>query len=90
MVADTKKVQSLINRCGDAMVAIRAQIAVLEDYRDRFQAADPDLAGTPFAGQGSALATMSASIDTLRTEANRAVWTALIAAKVPTHRGGGL
>lgn len=82
-----KKVADLVNGAAVAAQAIRAQVAILKALRTIFNTVNPSVVGTPLAGN---LAALSASIDALDTQANLAVWTAMIAAYVPSHQGNSL
>jgi hypothetical protein len=91
MAADSKKVQTIVNIAARAAEDVREAIARLEAARTLFNAVNPDRTGTPLAG-GNAAA-LSGAIDRLGTLVNdtdAAIWSALIAAKVPTHRGEAL
>lgn len=87
MSQDKKKVQTLINRAGDAMVEVRAAVAIINDYKDRFVAANPDVTGTTLEGNVPAL---NSALTALTAEVDKPIWTALIDAKVPSHRGEAL
>ncbi len=87
MVADTKKVQTLINRTADAMIDVREAVAVINDYKARFVAASPDVTETPLEGNVAALNT---ALIALTTQADKPIWTQLIAAKVGSHRSEAL
>ena len=87
MAQDKKKVQTLINRAGDAMVEVRAALVVINDYKDRFVAANPDVTGTALEGNVAAL---NSALTALTAEVDKPIWTALIDAKVPSHRGEAL
>lgn len=86
-VPDTKKVADLVNSAATEALSIRASVARLKALRTAFLAANPSVVGTPLAGN---LAALSASIDALDTQASLAVWTAMIAAYVPSHQGNSL
>lgn len=86
-VSDSKKVQTLINRAADEMIIIRAAVARLEATRLLFVAENPNVTGTPLEGN---VTTVGNAIAALKAEADKAVWTGLIAARVPSHRGEAL
>lgn len=86
-VPDTKKVADLVNAAAVAAQTIRAQVLLLKGLRTTFLAVNPNVTGTPLAGNLTAL---SNSIDALDTESGKAVWTAMINAYVPSHQGGSL
>lgn len=86
-VADSKKVQTLINRAANEMAIIRAATARLEATRLLFVAANPDVTGTPLEGN---VTTVGNAIAALKAEVDKAIWTGLIAARVPSHRGEAL
>ena len=84
MVADTKKVQTMINICADQAQIVRAAIARMLAVRVAFATHNPDVTGTPLEGN---VATVNQAITDLNAEANKSIWDAMIAAKVPSHRG---
>ena len=86
-VPDTKKVADLVNAAALAATAIRAQVAALKLLRTTYLAVNPSTVGTPLAGN---LAALSNSIDALDTESAKAVWTTMIDAYEPTHKGSSL
>ena len=86
-VPDPKKVQSMVNICGQQMIEIRAAVQVMTDIKAKFQVANPNVTGTPLAGNVAAL---NAAYTALKTEVDKAIWTNLIAAIVPTHAGKAL
>lgn len=91
MAADTKKVQTLVNIAADAAASVRAGVDQMKAARSLFQTVAPSTVGTPLAGGNAA--TLSAAIDRLDALINTtdaAIWTALIAAKVPTHNNEAL
>ncbi len=87
MASDRKKVQTMVNICGQQMVIIRAAMARIEAVKAAYQTASPDPTGTPLEGK---VATVNQAITDLATEAGKAVWTQMIAAIVPTHRNKAL
>lgn len=82
-----KKVADLVNATALSAQLIRGEVAKLKALRTLFLAANPSVVGTPLAGN---LAALSASIDVLDTQASLAVWSAMIAAYVPSHQGNSL
>lgn len=86
-VPDQKKVADLVNAAGYAAQDIRTQVALLKTLRTTYLAVNPNVAGTPLAGN---LSTLSAAIDTLDTAASAAIWTTMINAIVPSHQGNSL
>jgi len=86
-IADSKKVQTAINRVGQAIEKCRAEVAKMEAIKALYVAASPDPIGTPLEGNVTA---MSNAITSLRTEVDKPIWDALIAAILPSHRGEAL
>ena len=86
-IADTKKVQTLINAAGQQALLVREAVATMKAIRTLFNTANPDVSGTPLEGN---LAAVSNAIDSLDTEISGAVWDGMIEAIVPTHRGEAL
>jgi len=87
MVADTKKVQTMINRTAWAMQQVREGVAEIEAVKNLFQTANPDVTGTPLEGNVTAI---NAAFTALQTESDKAIWGAMIDAVVPSHKGGAL
>lgn len=87
MVADSKKVQTMINVAADELTTIREALGRLQVIKTKFQTANPDVSGTPLEGNVTAL---NNALTDLQTEADRTIWTQLIAARVPSHRGKAL
>lgn len=86
-IADTKKVQTMINVAGQQLEIIRAAVVTLEAVKTAFTVHNPAVTGTPLEGQVAAL---NAALVALRTEVDKAIWTGLIAAIVPSHRNRAL
>ena len=86
-VADTKKVQTMINIVGQQAQIIRDAVQTMKDVRTTFNAVNPDTTGTPLDGKA---AIVSNAINDLDTEASSAVWAQMIAAIVPSHRNEAL
>lgn len=84
---DAVKVQSMINIVGQQAQIIRDAVAVMKEVRTAYQAINPDTTGTPLDGNET---TVSNAIDDLDTEISGAVWTGMINAIVPSHRGKAL
>lgn len=85
MVADTKKVQTLINRTADVLVVIKS----LEAIKDTYTNANPPISviGTPLEGNIAAVNTL---LNDLMALANGPVAQGLLDAYVPTHTGDAL
>ena len=86
-LSDSKKVQSAINHVGQVALDTRAAVAKMNAIIVKFQAANPDVTGTPLAGNKAAMLT---AITNLETEINKPVWDALVTAIEPSHRGEAL
>ena len=87
MVANTKQVQSYINKLADAAQRARQARDDMLAIRTLFVAAAPDTTGTAVDGNE---AVISAAINGLDTEMSKGIWTQVIAAEVPSHRGEAL
>ena len=87
MVADVKKVQTMINVVGDELSIIKAAVARLENIRARFAAANPSTAGTVLQGNKVILNT---ALTALVTAVGNPVWDAVINAKIDSHEGRAL
>jgi len=83
MVADTKIVQSAINRLAQILDGM-SDITIL---KAEFVAANPDVTGTPLEGNKAAVNSLLTDIESL---AGGAVAVAVKAAVVPSHRGDAL
>lgn len=83
MVADTKKVQTLINRMAEAIEDGRKAEAV----RDAYTAAQPDVTGTPLEGN---LPAVDSWLSDFIAILNHPVAQGFIDAKVDSHRGSAL
>ena len=86
-VADTKKVQTMVNIVGLKAEQIRLAVTQMKAVRTAFNAANPDVSGTPLEGN---LAAISNAIDALDSEIYGVVWDGLIDAIVDSHRGEAL
>ncbi len=83
MVADTKKVQTLINRMADVVEVGRSA----ETIKDAYVAANPDVTGTPLEGNVAAVNTWLTDFMTIL---NDPIAQGLIDARVPSHKGDAL
>ncbi len=86
-VADSKKVQTVINRTGLVIEQARVGVAEIKDYRDRLVADGASVVGSPLEGNVAAFNTWIADLD---THLNNAIADAIVAAIVPSHRGEAL
>lgn len=86
-LADTKKVQTMINIVAEQAEIIREAVEKMKAVRTLFNSVNPDTTGTPLAGNETAV---SNAIDGLDTEAIKGVWTQMIAAHIPSHRNQAL
>ena len=86
-IADRKKVQTLINVAGQQALLIRKAVDALKTARTAFLLQNPDITGTPLAGN---LAAIAASLSAVDTEIAKPIWSTLIAAIVPTHQNKAL
>jgi len=86
-VADTKKVQRLMNRVADEISAMRAGMKRITELRDKYVAQNVDAKSTPLEGNVTVLTT---ALTNLGKALDSNVFTQLIAAKVPSHRGVAL
>lgn len=86
-LADTKKVQTMINIVAEQAEIIREAVEKMKAARTLFQSVNPDTTGTPLAGNEAAV---SNAINGLDSEASEAVWTQMIAARIPSHRNQAL
>lgn len=83
MVADTKKVQSLINEMADIVEVGREAEAIKASYI----AAAPDVTGTPLEGNIAAVNTWLNSLSAIMSDP---IAQGFIDAKVQSHRGDAL
>jgi len=91
MVADTKKCQTMINIMGQQIQVVRVAINTMKLVRTAFTTINPDPTGTPLEGNVLLVnAALNALNDAVNTGTNNAVWDAMIAAIVPTHRNKAL
>ena len=88
MVADSKKIQSMVNVAADQLIIIRAALDTLQAVKTAYVAANPNTAGTVLAAGGAG--DMNSALGDLQTAADAAIWDTLIGAKVPSHRGEAL
>jgi len=82
MIADKKKVRSMINVVGQEAEKIRASVQRMKEISAAFDTVNPDTTGTPLSGSE---ALVSNSISALDAEVGKDVWTGMIAAVVPSH-----
>lgn len=87
MVSDSKKVQTFINRLANSVQEMRDQMVKINNMKQKFVTANPDVSGTPLDGNVIAL---NNNLSQLETELSRGIWTTLINAKQPSHRGEAL
>jgi len=83
MVADTKKVQSAINRLAEILVIMDDA----EDIKTKFVLADPDVTGTPLQGNKALVKQLMIDIEIL---AQSPIAIGIKAAAVSTHSGDAL
>lgn len=86
-LANTKRVQTLVNLCAEAAIDLDVIADRLNHYRALYVAANIDPTGTVLEGKVMAV---SAWIDKVLAVANDPVCAGLIAARVPTHRNQAL
>ncbi len=86
-LSDNKKVQTMVNVLGGAAEDVRAAVAKMKAVRVKFQTHNPSVAGTPLEGN---IAAVNVALNALDAEAVKALWTQLIAAKVPGHSNKAL
>ncbi len=86
-IADSKKVQTLVNVIGQQTQVIRDAVDKIKEMRTTFTAVSPDVTGTPLEGN---LAAVNSAIDSLDTEIAGPVWTGMIDAICPSHRNKAL
>ncbi len=86
-ISDSKKVATAINRLGASILKAREARDEMNALMVLFTAANPDVTGTPLQGNKAAVASAVTSFD---AEVSKAIWDAVIAAIVPSHRGEAL
>lgn len=86
-LADSKRAQTAINLVGKAIIKARGAVDAMEAVQTLYVAANVDPTGTPLEGNEAMMANAIAS---LRTEVDKPVWDALIAAISPTHMENAL
>ena len=86
-IADTKKVQTMLNIVGQQAQIVRDAVATMKAVRTAFNTINPDTTGTPLEGNE---VIVSNAINDLDTEISKAVWTQMIAAIVPSHKNDAL
>ena len=87
VATDPKKVATMIGICANQIEIIRPAMLRIEEVKAAFLLADPDVTGTPLEGN---VATVNQAIEALKAEVDKAIWTQLIAARVPSHRNEAL
>lgn len=86
-IADTKKVQTLINEMAKVARAIQAGADRLEQVQSAYVAHNIDPTGTPLEGN---LAAVNAWISTIKTLAGDQITQGMISAEAPTHHNKAL
>ena len=86
-LADSKKVQTMINVLAASVEEVRDAVARMKAVRVKFQTHNPSVVGTPLEGN---VAAVNSALNALDAEVSKALWTQLIAAKVPSHRNRAL
>lgn len=87
-VADTKKVQTMINIMAQAKQACDAQLAIMLTVRSAYQTTNPDITGTPLAnGNAAKLNNLVSQLETLLSHVD---WLIVTNNVVPTHEGKAL
>lgn len=86
-LADSKKVQTVINRTGIQIEKSRIGVAEIKDYRDRLVADGASVVGTPLEGNVPAFNTFISDLDSLLMSP---VANAIVANIAPSHRGEAL
>ncbi len=87
MIADTKKVQTMINVLADQMTIIRSAVATMVAVKTAYITINPDPTGTPLQGN---VAAVNTALTALKSETDKALWTTLIKAKVPSHTNNAI
>ncbi len=87
MVADTKKVQTLVNKMSEGAAGLAVISDVFQTVLTSYQTHSPDTTGTPAEGHE---ADIGQAIADLKTLSERPVFAAMVAAYVPSHRGKAL
>ena len=81
----------MINITAQQILIIRAAVDVMKQIRAIFLTINPDTTGTPLEGNVQLVNTALNDLDTTVNEGvDGAVWDAMIAAIVPTHRNKAL
>lgn len=86
MASDAKKVQTLINRAAQVAQSLIKGADQLDALQALYVSHSVDPTGTPLEGNVGAVGNWAANI---RTIADSAVSTQMIAASVPSHNGNG-
>lgn len=87
MVAESKKIQTLVNVIADQGEAIRLAVSKLIATRSKFNTANPDANGTVVEGN---LVPLNNSLNRINAEISKQVWTDIINARSPSHRNKAL
>lgn len=87
MIADTKKVQTMINRVAGNIQSMRNDMADIKLVRDLYIASNADPVGTALDGN---VATLNSAINLLDVELSKGIYDQLIAAVVSSHEGDAL
>lgn len=82
-IADSKKVQTFVNRLGRSVEEIRAIVARHDALRAAWSADPPDVAGTPL--EGTPIPAIVAWLDQLKAWTETAIAAGLVAAVRPHH-----
>ena len=86
-IADSKKVQTIINRTGWQIEKARRGIDEIKDYRDRLIADGASVVGSPLEGNVAAFNTWISDLD---AHLNNAIADAIVANIAPSHTGNAL
>lgn len=89
-LADTKKVQTMINITVLQIQAVRNAITAMKTVRTTFQTINPSVIGTPLEGHTAEISAALNRLDTLVNTTDVATWDLIVAAYVPTHTGNAL
>jgi len=90
-LADSKKVQTMVNICAEQAQIVRAAIVKMKAVRTVYLAAAPAVTDTVLDGGNAAtLSSAINALDTLVNTTDAAIWTALINSYVPSHRNQAL
>lgn len=87
MVADAKKVQTMINVLAESATEARAAVARMKAVRAKFNAHNLSVVGTPLEGNVNSV---NSALNALDAETSKAIWTQMIAASILSHRNKAL